>query len=176
MNHFLYNCYKPVLGQKVPIFDREMRLNGYMGIITSIQYTLDKPEETSIEIATYQTRFEDIFQKLTVTMTDVRYNQSEIMNAANAFSISNGTIKAEVFQKSLDDNTFQISMGVNNDITIDKVNGITLVDKDNNSAVKLIGRGIFLTDNYSENSSQWRTGITGEGINASALTTGNIDT
>jgi len=171
-----YDYYKPVLGQKVPIFDREMRLNGYTGIITSIQHTLDKPEETSIEIATYQTRFEDIFQKLTVAMTDVRYNQSEIMNAANAFSISNGTIKAEVFQKSLDDNAFQISLGVNNDITIDKANGITLIDKDNNSAVKLIGRGVFLTDNYSENGSQWRTGITGEGINASALTAGNIDT
>jgi len=171
-----YDYYKPILGQKVPIFDREMRLNGYSGIITSIQHTLDKPEETSIEIATYQTRFEDIFQKLTVAMTDVRYNQSEIMNAANAFSISNGTIKAEVFQKSLDNNAFQISMGVNNDIIIDKVNGITLIDKDNNSAVKLIGRGVFLTDNYSENNSQWRTGITGEGINASVLTAGSIDT
>lgn len=170
-----YENYKPILGQKVPIYDIEMRLNGYEGIITSISKELEKPENTQIELATYQTKFEDIFQKLTVTMTDIRYNQSDILNAASSFSIENGTIKADVFRKSLEDNDYLITLGVNNDITIERESGITLIDKDNNRAVKIIGNGIFLTDNYTTNP-QWRTGITGEGINASALTVGNIDT
>ena len=170
-----YENYKPILGQKVPIYDIEMRLNGYEGIITSISKDLERPENTQIELSTYQTKFEDIFEKLTVTMTDVRYNQANIINAANAFSIENGTIKSDIFQKSLEDNNFLISMGVNNDITIDKQSGITLHDIDNDRAVKIIGNGIFLTNNYSS-TPQWMTGITGDGINASAITAGNIDT
>lgn len=170
-----YKNYKPILGQKVPIFDPEMRLNGYEGIITSISKNLEHPEETQIELATYETKFEDIFQKLTATMTDVKYNQNELMAAANSFTPT-GSIKTEVFQKSLNENTYQIQLGVNNDITIDKSSGITLVDQDSNSAVKIIGNGIFLTESYTGDESQWRTGITGEGINANALTAGNIDT
>ena len=171
-----YKDYKPVLGQKVPIFDPEMRLNGYEGIITSIEKQLESPENVNITIATYKTRFEDIFQKLTATMTDVSYNQNELLNAANSFNSSNGVIKTEVFQKSLEENNFQIKLGTNNDITIDRQSGITLVDQDNNNAVKLLGNGIYLTDNYMGNDSQWKTGITGEGINANALVAGNIDT
>ena len=170
-----YKDYKPILGQKVPIFDPEMRLNGYEGVITSISKNLEHPEETQIELATYQTRFEDIFQKLTATMTDVKYNQNDIMAAANSFT-PEGSIKANVFQKSLNENNYQIQLGVNNDITIDKTSGITLVDQDNNNAVKIIGNGIFLTEEFNGNDSQWVTGITGKGINANTLTSGNIDT
>ena len=171
-----YKDYKPILGQKVPIYDIEMRLNGYEGIITSIERELDSPENTTVTISTYQTRFTDIFQKLTATMTDIRYNSNEIYNAVNSFENNNGTIKTEVFQKSLQENNYQIQLGVNNEITIDKQSGITLVDQDNNKAVKLIGNGIFLTNEYNGNNSQWKTGITGDGINANTLITGNIDT
>ena len=170
-----YKDYKPILGQKVPIFDPEMRLNGYEGVITSISKNLEHPEETQIELATYQTRFEDIFQKLAATMTDVKYNQNDIMAAANSFT-PEGSIKANVFQKSLDENNYQIQLGVNNDITIDKTSGITLVDQDNNNAVKIIGNGIFLTEEFNGNDSQWIAGITGKGINANTITSGNIDT
>jgi len=170
-----YKDYDPTLGQKVPIYDVEMGLNGYEGIITSISKVLEKPEETNIEIATYQTRFEDIFQKLTSTMTEVKYNESELLNAANAIT-EFGTVKEQVFQKSLDTNNYKIQLGTNNDITIDKKSGITLVDEDNYSAVKIIGNGIFLTEDYKGSNSEWKTGITGNGINANALTAGNIDT
>ena len=170
-----YKEYKPILGQKVPIYDAEMGLIGYQGIITSISKVLEKPEETNIEIATYQSRFEDIFQKLTSTMTEVKYNEEGLFNAADAIT-DYGTVKEEVFQKSLDDNNYKIQLGTHNDITIDKKSGITLVDNDDQSAVKIIGNGIFLTDNYVGNTSKWKTGITGNGINANVLTAGNIDT
>ena len=171
-----YKNYKPRLGQKVPIYDVEMGFNGFEGFITSISKILEEPQSTNIDIATYTTKFEDVFQKLTATMTDVKYNENAIYNAASSFTES-GSINTNVFQKSLSDNNYQISLGVNNDINIDKQNGILLVDKDNNSAVKLIGRGIFLTENYEGDlDSLWKTGITGNGINANALITGNIDT
>lgn len=170
-----YKNYTPKVGQKVPIWDIEMGLKGYEGFITSISYNLEERQNTELTIATYNTKFEDIFQKLTATMTDVSYNENKINTAANSFE-SNGTIKANVFQKSLEDNFERISLGTNNDIIINQENGITLKDRNTTNAVKLLGNGIFLTDNIEADSVQWKTGITGEGINAAALTIGNIDT
>lgn len=170
-----YKLYKPKLGQKVPIWDVEMGFNGYEGFITSISYNLEQKENTEITIATYNTKFEDIFQKLTATMSDVSYNENKIYNAANSFE-NDGSIKTEVFQKSLEDNFNRIELGTNNDIIIDRESGITLKDQNSSNAVKLIGNGIFLTDNINSDNVQWKTGITGEGINANAITIGNIDT
>ena len=172
-----YKDYKPQLGQKVPIYDKEMGLNGFEGFITSISRVLDTPQDTNITIATYSTKFEDVFQKLTATMSNIQYNENAIDRTISSFNDEGNAIKADVFQKSLEDNSFQISLGTDNDTIIDKKLGITLIDKINNNAVRLIGRGIFLTENYNGDSdSTWKTGITGEGINASALMTGNIDT
>ena len=170
-----YKLYKPKLGQKVPIWDVEMGFNGYEGFITSISYNLEQKENTEITIATYNTKFEDIFQKLTATMSDVSYNENKIYNAANSFE-NDGSIKTEVFQKSLEDNFNRIELGTNNDIIVDRESGITLKDQNSSNAVKLIGNGIFLTDNINSDNVQWKTGITGEGINANAITIGNIDT
>ena len=170
-----YKNYKPVIGQKVPIYDVEMGFNGYNGFITSVQKELESPENTEITIATFETKFEDIFQQLTATMTDIQYNANSIYKAADSFN-TNGSIKTEVFQKSLEDNALRINLGVNNDISINEVNGITLTDRDSNNAVKLIGNGVFLTRDITSSPVQWQTGITGEGINASAITSGNIDT
>ena len=166
-----YENYKPILGQKVPIWDNEMGFKGLEGFITSISKNLENPENTQIEIATYKTKFEDIFQKLTATMTDVRYNENSIYKAANSFN-TDGTIKTQVFRKSLEENLDRVNFGVNNDITINERDGILLSDRDNGRAVKLIGNGIFL----SEDGINWKTGITGEGINSSALVAGDIDT
>lgn len=170
-----YENYKPILGQKVPIWDIEMGLKGYEGFITTISKELEAPENTQIGIATYETRFEDIFQKLTATVSNISYNENSIFTAANSFN-TDGTIKTQVFQKALEDNNLRIAMGVNNDISIDETNGIVLRDRDNNRAVKLIGNGIFLTENSAAEPVQWRTGITGEGINADAINGGSIDT
>lgn len=173
-----YKNYKPKIGQKVPIYDPEMGFNGFEGIITSISRVLEKPQDTNITIATYSTRFEDVFKKLTSTMSEIRYNSSALYNAADAFT-ETGALKPNVFQKSLADNSYEIALGTDNDVTIDKQAGITLIDKANNNAVKFIGRGVFLTEDYNEkdeSKSKWVTGITGEGINANALVTGNIDT
>ena len=171
-----YENYKPKLGQKVPIFDPEMKFNNFEGFITSVSYPLEEKYNTELTIATYNTKFEDIFQKLTATVTDINYNSNEIYNAANSFE-TNGMIKTDVFKRSLQDNFEAVNLGINNEITIDKVTGITLKDNDNNSGVKLIGRGIFLTKDITQGTStEWKTGITGEGINTNALTAGSLDT
>lgn len=176
LNGFEY--YKPKVGQLVPIWDIEMGLKNFEGFITSVSFPLEEKHNTQIEIATYNTKFEDVFQKLTATVTNIEYNENELNRAADAFEAATGTIKTEVFQKSLEDNFNRIQLGSNNEITIDKHTGITLKDSDSNNGVKIIGNGIFLTEDINKPSEeiQWKTGITGAGINANAITAGNIDT
>ena len=171
-----YENYKPKIGQKVPIFDMEMNFYNFQGFITSINYPLEEKYNTELTIATYGTKFEDVFQKLTATMVDINYNSNEIYKAANSFE-TNGAIKTDVFKRSLQENFEAVNLGINNEISIDEKEGITLHDKDNNSGIKLIGRGIFLTKDITlgENT-EWRTGITGEGINTNVLTAGSLDT
>lgn len=170
-----YKNYKPLIGQKVPIYDKEMGFNGYNGFITSIQRELESPENTEITIATFETKFEDIFQKLTATMADIQYNSNSIYKTVNSFN-EDGSIRTDIFQKSLENNALKVNLGINNDISITEKDGITLTDRDSNSAIKLIGNGIFLTQDITQSPITWQTGITGEGINASAITGGNIDT
>ena len=176
LNGFEY--YKPKVGQLVPIWDVEMGLKNFEGFITSVSFPLEEKHNTQIEIATYNTKFEDVFQKLTATVTNIEYNENELNRAADAFEASTGAIKTEVFQKSLEDNFNRIQLGSNNEITIDKHTGITLKDSDSDNGVKIIGNGIFLTEDINKPSEdiQWKTGITGAGINANAITAGNIDT
>ena len=171
-----FKDYEPEVGQKVPIYDAEMYFNGILGFITEVSYSLQRPQETQITISSFKTKFEDLFQKITAAATTVSFNENEILNAAESFSNGGTTLSGNVFQSTLDNNTYKITMGVNNDITIDKNSGITLTDIDNGSAVKLIGNGIFLTSNINVENPLWTSGITGEGINASAITSGNIDT
>ena len=171
-----YENYSPKLGQKIPIFDSEMNFYNFEGLITSIEYSLEEKYNTNLTIATYTTKFEDIFQKLTATMSDITYNSNDIYKAVDSFN-SDGTIKTDVFKKSLQNNFEAVNLGINNEITIDEIEGITLKDNDNNYGVKLIGRGIFLTKDITQGiSTEWRTGITGEGINTDALTAGSLDT
>lgn len=171
-----YEDYKPKIGQKVPIFDEEMHFHNFEGFITSINYPLEEKYNTELTIATYGTKFEEVFQKLTATMSDISYNSNDIYKAVNSFE-ANGAIRTDVFKKSLQDNFEAVNLGVNNEITIDETEGITLKDSDNNYGVKLIGRGIFLTKDITQGAStDWRTGITGEGINTNVLTAGSIDT
>lgn len=173
-----FDYYKPKVGQEVPIWDIEMGLKNFQGFITSVSFPLEEKYNTQIEITTYNTKFEDIFQKLTATVTDIKYNENEIYHAADAFEAGTGAIKTDVFQKSLEDNFSRVQLGVNNEIVIDKATGITLKDLDNGSGVKIIGNGIFLSEdiNKPSESIEWKTGITGYGINASAVTAGHIDT
>ena len=167
--------YRPVLGQCVPIYDTEMGFNGLRGFIKEITQYLGRPQDTSITISSYKEKFKDLFERISVAASTITYNQNEIIRAANSFS-SWGALKGETFQKTLDANSYAISLGVNNEITIDKKEGILLKDADSLKAVKIIGNGIFLTSDYSAANPLWTTGITGDGINASAILAGSIDT
>lgn len=166
---YLYNK----LNRIVSINDSDLKFENVQGYISEIEMSLDSPWEDSITIKNYKTKFEDLFSTIVASSEQMKVNAFSYDRAANAFT-SNGNLRQDVVQNTLMnvdlDYAFQ-----NGDLTIDEVNGIWA--KSNNGVVAMAGGGIFCAT-YKDTLGNWvwNTGITPEGINASMLTAGQIDT
>lgn len=168
------------LGQLVYICDYTIDAERERGYISGIKYKLDEPSEDTITISNYKTKFEDLFASISAQNETMKQNQTIYNIAAQSFT-ANGEITQETLQNTLDNTDAVFSFG-NNTITLDKNGGMILT---NQSAyyngvygqIKLIGGGIFCSDSIdSDGNRLWTTGITPQGINASLITAGQIDT
>ncbi len=141
-------------------------------VVTEVKFQLDAPEQNSITVQNYKTQFEDLFQRITATTTSVQFSTGDYQRAASAIE-QDGTINVDVLQNSLFNNSIILQNSNNNSVVWDE-SGITTIDLNSpNKIVRIVGGGIFLSTDYG---STWSTGITGDGINADCITSGQIDT
>ena len=161
------------LNSIVSINDSELKFENVQGYISELELSLDSPWEDKLTIKNYKTKFEDLFSTIVASTEQMKSNGYIYDRAGSAFT-SNGTIKSSVIQNTIMradlDYAFQ-----NGDLTIDEVNGIWA--RSANGVVAMAGGGIFCAT-YKDTLGNWvwNTGITPEGINASLLTAGQIDT
>jgi hypothetical protein len=84
-----------------------------------------------------------------------------------------GTISSSSLQQSFNNNAIKISNAREQSITWDE-NGLLVTSlSDPGEMVKIINGGIFLSADGGKN---WRTGVSGSGINTDCLKAGQIDT
>lgn len=141
-------------------------------IISEIISELDSPEKNQIKVQNYKTQFEDLFQRITASTQQAEYHTGEFTRAASVVE-TNGTISVDTLQNSLINNSLKLSNASDQSVVWDET-GITATSLTNPSEmVRLIAGGIFLSKDGGQS---WQTGITGSGINASYLTTGQINT
>ena len=141
-------------------------------IVSEIRISLDDPTQNTITVKNYKTQFEDLFQRITATATSVQFSTGEYKRAANAVD-SDGSISQSAIQNSIFNNSLIISNSNNESVIWDE-NGITTTSLDKpNQLVRIVGGGIFLSTDFG---TTWSTGITGGGINANYINTGQIDT
>lgn len=163
-------------GDKVKILDDSLGIQ-VDGIIREIQETLDRPEETTVEIANFKTKFEDLFSKITTASETIK-NRQEIYERAKGIN-SDGTLNYDILQKTFDSNKFIIQNGTNEDVQFGQT-GIIIKDSINPSRVlKINSGGIFLTENYQETNPElvdWKVGMSGIGMSATNIITGLLDT
>lgn len=173
-----YEDFKPQVGMIVPIYDEEMLFNGFDGFLTEITYDLDVPEDTQITISSYKNKFADLFQRIAATTDTINYKEEDLYRAAAAFD-ANGSMTQDAWYKSFLKNKVDMPLGTNNEVIINE-EGITLTDVGQlingvSPLVKMIGQGIYLSNEELNNERIWRTGITANGINASEINTGNLN-
>lgn len=168
------------LGQLCYINDHSLGIHAATGYISEVTYKLDYPQDDSIVIKNYKTKFEDLFSTITAASEAMRNNQISYNIAAGSFN-PDGTIIGSVLQNSMSNNNIAINYS-NTNVSIDDINGITLTNTQPYlngvyGQVVLQGGGIFLSNAIDASGARiWNTGITPNGINASLLTAGQLDT
>lgn len=170
--YFIKYAYKQ-LNRVVHINDHELKFENVMGYVSNLELDLDHPWEDSIEIKNYKTKFEDLFTKIVASTEAMKANEGIYNKAASAFT-STGIIKPDIVQSSLESANFSLTLNKGN-LTIDSVEGIQAISDE--GIVMMTGGGIYCANEQDASGNwKWHTGISPKGINASLITTGQLDT
>lgn len=141
-------------------------------IVSEIELLLDEPDKNVIKVQNYKTQFEDLFQRIEATSQSLEYHSGEYSKASSVVE-SNGTIKTDTLQNSIANNALTIQNAKDQTVVWDET-GITATSATSPAEiVRIVNGGIFLS---RDGGNTWSTGITGRGINASCLSSGQINT
>ena len=141
-------------------------------VVTEITIALDSPEQNTIKVQNYKTQFEDLFQRITATTQSVEYHTGEYGRAASIVE-SNGNIPIETLQNSITNNSIRLENSKDQSVVWDETGITTTSASKPNEVVRLVSGGIFMS---TDGGITWSTGLTGSGINASYITTGQLNT
>lgn len=140
-------------------------------IISEIQSFLDNPENNTIKVQNYKTRFEDLFQRVAAATQALQYHEGKYNRASDAIKEDN-TIDGSVLERTLNYN-FVLSDAISKEIA----QGGQVIDLNSvsqpNRYVRLSGLGIQLSKDGGLN---WQTAITADGINADVGVFGSLHT
>lgn len=176
--NFIRTAYNR-LNQIVHINDNDLALDDVSGYISEVTLNLDKPWEDKVEVKNYETKFEDLFSTIVAQTEAMKKSSAGLDTALQAFS-STGLIDGDVLQNSV----FNANLNMNfnsGKLVISQENGIWGIEEDAygnpKGVVAFRGGGIFTSNTKdAEGNWIWNTGILSTGINASLITSGQLDT
>ena len=175
-NIFKQGCIKKVydfLNRIVLINDYEINFNNIRGYISEVSLDLDHPWQDSLTIQNYKVKFEDLFTTIFAQTEAMKQRSYLLDNVADAFYVRGG-LKSEVIQKNLLDKDLNFAFN-NGTLTIDENNGIW--GSSDEGVIAFRGGGIFTASEKDDSGNwKWNTGLIPTGINASLITSGQLDT
>lgn len=145
-------------------------------LVSQISEGLDDPTKNKIEVRNYLTSFEDLFQRISAATQTLELNEQTYNKGA--YFTANGEVDQNIFQKTLLQNSFTLSTADDNSWNLDHT-GLSLQSVINPAKkMRIVADGLFLSNSMNKTTGepQWKTGITADGINASILTAGTINT
>ena len=170
--NFTYTAYN-TLNTIAFINDYELQFEGAQGYISTLNLNLDFPNEDTIEIKNYKNKFEDLFSTIVAQTQAMEKNEATIMAMTKVIG-TDGSISAPALSGALRKVDFNYAFN-NGKLTISEANGIWGTSDD--GVVAFRGGGIFTATQKDETGNWiWNTGIVPQGINANAITVGQIDT
>lgn len=143
-------------------------------IISKIEDQLDNPKENTITIQNYQNQFDELFQRLAASVQSYSLNEN-IYARANNFT-SDGEVTFSALQSSLLNNSLILAQSDTESVIIDNL-GVRLIDQNNTlNKVRIVSGGVFVSGSVDGNGyPEWKSAITGAGINTNLLLAGRID-
>lgn len=169
------------LGQLVYINDYLLGSRAVSGYVSEIEYDLSMPKNDKISVKNYKTKFEDLFSTISAQSEAMKVNKLSYDNAANSFEpgglLAGGVLQDTIIKESPYFDYSSCGVKITDD------SGIVLTnDKPYSNGtygqVVLRGSGIFVSDSVDPTTGKrvWSNAITANGINASSITTGQLDT
>ena len=139
-------------------------------MVSSITSYIDSNKQDNLELRNYETRFEELFETIAASVTSVQLNENTWGKAANF--MADETINENILQKSFAKNYNLVISSANNTVEQGPT-GLTIRDNDTGAILRAIGGGIFFS---KDGGFTFKTGITPDGVSASLITAGRIDT
>ena len=131
----------------------------------------DSPEQNQIKVQNYKTQFEDLFQRMAATTQSVEYSTGKYQKVAGVIE-TDGTINITTLQNSIANNALTLQNAKDQSVIWDET-GITTTSTTNPAEIlRIVSGGVFLS---VDGGITWNTGITGKGINASYITSGQMN-
>ena len=144
-------------------------------VITEITENLDDASKNTIKTQNYKTQFQDLFQKINATVQQTQFNSGSYAKAAELAS-ANNAIKGKFVTDALSQMTDKLAYAGQTTVVQDE-HGITLTDEATKDQMRLIGGGILMSvEDPNTGIRSWKTGLTPNGISASHITSGSLDT
>ena len=146
--------------------------------IAQTSENLDDPSKNTIQIRNYENQFEDLFQRITATVQSVQYTEGSYKKAS-ALAEADAAHKFSFLTDALSSMDSAIS-STNNTVEVDTAGGkgITITNKnDSTQALRLTSGAILLQGTDPDTGNKiWKTGLTAQGISASLVTAGIVNT
>ena len=171
------------LGQLIYINDHAVGIHAATGYVSEVTLKLDQPQNDSVKVQNYKTKFEDLFNTIVAQSEAMKTNKHAYDIAASVFTQPGaiGQISGSILQTALNNNSFWLSWSATG-VEITNEQGIILTNKRPYAngvygQVILQGGGIFLSSSVDANGNRiWSAAITPDGINASLMTAGQLNT
>ena len=140
-------------------------------VVTELTVVFDSPEQNQIKVQNYKTQFEDLFQRIAATTQSVEYSTGKYQKVAGVIE-TDGTINITTLQNSIMNNALTLQNAKDQSVVWDET-GITTTSTTNPAEIlRIVSGGVFLS---ADGGITWNTGITGRGINASYITSGQMN-
>lgn len=140
-------------------------------VVTELTTSLDSPEQNQIKVQNYKSQFEDLFQRMAATTQSVEYSTGQYQKVVGIVE-TDGTINITTLQNSIANNALTLQNAKDQSVVWDETGITTTSLKNPSEIVRIVSGGVFLS---TDGGITWNTGITGSGINASYITTGQMN-
>ena len=172
-----YELFKFELGDKTYAEDPEFFGEGIKEevIITELNENLDDPSKNTVKVQNFKNQFQDLFQKITATVQQAQYRTGSYERAV-ALAEANNERKNQFLSDALDTANARLTTAGQQSVTWG-ADGITVQDVDSPSdMIRMVGGAILLSKQDKNGEQKWVTGVTSDGISASLVTAGVVNT
>ena len=173
-----YELFEMEVGDKTFVVDPEFFGDeGEVEIVVNQKSeNLDSPEKSTISVQNFKNQFQDLFQKITATVQQAQYSQGSYEKAV-ALAEASDTRKMSFVSDALSDATAKLSAAGQQSVEWGN-DGITITDVNTSTnSVRMIGGAILLSKQDEKTGElKWTTGMTADGISASLITAGRLNT